>query len=334
MKTSTHKPQTSSSNIDLLYQHAASYRDSREFKELLDFCARFRTLSPYNAMLVQMQMPTAEYVLTAAEWKRKHNRILFPHARPILVLVPFGPVEYVFDLSETTHDPNEPKDLFEDMEFMDAVKAAQLTAERVPDEGTLNLLRENLNGYGIAVNETDALPEGRHAELVPDRSLKVSVATDAKKRRRVECDSRFALHLDTQSPNEVRFAAVCHELGRLFCHHTGPAGERWWKPRNAEPEIEEFEAQTVTWLVCRRRNLANPDADYLERYFSHTATIPEISMDRILAATNEIEKMLAPMHFKRGYLFKYDADFKALLQQTKKPLPALTEEAAELMTEA
>ena len=87
--------------VDLLFQAVSSYSKCKEFKSLLAFCARFKHLSPYNAMLVQMQRPTATYVLTADEWKNKYNRVIKPDARPMIILVPFGPVDFVFDVYDT-----------------------------------------------------------------------------------------------------------------------------------------------------------------------------------------------------------------------------------------
>ncbi len=49
-------------NIDELQFLVRSYRNSQEFKKLLEFVGRFNYLAPYNAMLVQMQKPGATFV--------------------------------------------------------------------------------------------------------------------------------------------------------------------------------------------------------------------------------------------------------------------------------
>ena len=88
------------SKLDILFSEVKAYRKSKHFAELLGFCAKFKTLAPYNAMLVHLQRPHARFVLTPSEW-RKYNRKVRAHARPLVILVPFGPVDFVFEIQDT-----------------------------------------------------------------------------------------------------------------------------------------------------------------------------------------------------------------------------------------
>lgn len=56
-------------NIDELQFLVRSYRNTQEFKKLLDFVGRFSYLAPYNAMLVQMQEPGATFVFNGKNGK-------------------------------------------------------------------------------------------------------------------------------------------------------------------------------------------------------------------------------------------------------------------------
>lgn len=87
--------------LDELVSNALAYRTGPELRELLDFSCRFPHLAPYNAMLLHVQNPGIRYALPPAYWKREFKRRIKPGARPYVVLIPFGPVRFVFDLSDT-----------------------------------------------------------------------------------------------------------------------------------------------------------------------------------------------------------------------------------------
>ena len=75
-------------------------RSSEHFKAILKACTRFSNLAPYSAMLVEMQRLGLMYVLTKDQWDNRYNRVLNPNARHLIILVPFGPVEFVFEIGD------------------------------------------------------------------------------------------------------------------------------------------------------------------------------------------------------------------------------------------
>lgn len=87
--------------LDELFLSVGTYRRSREYRELLDFLRRFPALSPYNAMLIHVQRPGCRCLLTASKWWKLYQRKVRPGARPLVILRPFGPVAFVFDVSDT-----------------------------------------------------------------------------------------------------------------------------------------------------------------------------------------------------------------------------------------
>ena len=76
--------------LDELFQFALRYTSSKEFQDLLNFAARFRWYSPFNALLAHIQMPGASYVAPAYRWARDYERRIRPGARPIVLLQPGG----------------------------------------------------------------------------------------------------------------------------------------------------------------------------------------------------------------------------------------------------
>src|SRR4051812_33671097 len=63
--------------LDELFQVARHQRSCGAF-ELLRFVARFRLYSPFNAMLVHLQMPGATFVAPAHRWARDYGRRIKP----------------------------------------------------------------------------------------------------------------------------------------------------------------------------------------------------------------------------------------------------------------
>src|SRR5208282_903912 len=94
--------------LDELFHHAARYRSSASYRELLDFVARFRSYAPFNAMLVHIQMEGARFVAPAHRWAKEYRRTIKPGGRPLVILQPMGPVMFVFDVADTDAGPNAP----------------------------------------------------------------------------------------------------------------------------------------------------------------------------------------------------------------------------------
>ena len=95
-------------SLDELFTLTLQYKTSRAYYDLLQFVARFRKYSPFNAMLVHVQKPGARYVAPPNRWLRDHGRRIRPGAHPLVILQPMGPVMFVFDVSDTESLENAP----------------------------------------------------------------------------------------------------------------------------------------------------------------------------------------------------------------------------------
>ena len=87
--------------LDQLLTDSKLYRQSKDYKELLDFVVRLRNFAPFNAMLLQIQKPGLSYAASASDWWARFKRKPKPNARPLLILWPFGPVALVYDVMVT-----------------------------------------------------------------------------------------------------------------------------------------------------------------------------------------------------------------------------------------
>lgn len=291
------------SQIDLLFQNVGKYKKSAEFKELLQFCKKFKMLSPYNAMLIHIQKPGSKYVLTNEKWTKKYNRRPKKNARPMIILVPFGPVEFVYDIGDT-----------DDMGGNLFQSIPQDITDPFMVHGHLDVrlyetILFNLQYYGIAISPFMA--GNSYAGNITYNSVPFKLDVQFKKRPKLYMtwDVRYIISLNSNAKREEAFGSLIHELAHFFCRHL-PSYNKSWITRNRSKNEEEFEAETVAWLVCERIGLKTRSDTYLSGYLGNNDEVPDISIESIFKAVCEIEKMLLPMSVKDGFLYKFDEEFK------------------------
>ena len=271
--------------LDDLFSNARKYKSSKEFGELIGFIARFRFYSPFNAMLIHIQMKGATYVAPAHRWNRDYRRRIRAGARPIVILQPMGPVMFVFDVIETEPLPGAPP-------LPPAVnRPFEVRHGKIGPE--LKRTIENSKRDGISVIERKAgaqsagsiqgVPPGGHLEVVTRLRPEVQCA---------QVPRWYDLVLNSNLSPEARYATLVHELAHLYCGHLGTPNTQWWPDRRGlELPAREFEAESVCYLVCERIGISNPSEQYLALYLRKNEEIPAISFDRVMKAAGLIEEM-------------------------------------------
>jgi len=265
--------------LDKLFQEIGTYRKTKEFKELLDFVKKFPKIAPFNAMLLHIQKPGSNYVTSAAEWQNTFERLIKPEARPMVILRPFGPVSFVFDLSDTYGDKPFPKELLDPF----GVEG------KISDVEFKRMIR-NLKCDGILYSKADFGTDmaGMICNSAGGRETKIQNPT-----KEVWVKVLYDMVVNKNNEVETRFVTVLHELGHLYCGHLGSPDLKWWDDRRGLHKNErEFEAECVCWLVCERKGINNPSAAYLNDYLENNEYIPDISTDTILKAVSIIESMI------------------------------------------
>lgn len=291
--------------VDELFHSIGKYRRSSEFQVLLNFCRRFHYLSAYNAMLVQMQRPGATFVHTAGNWEKRFNIRVKQNANPLIILVPFGPVDYVFDIEDTE---GESKKL-----IPESILRPFKTKGTLPSS-TYKTLANNLKYYGIKL-ESVTFGSQQHARIERlDVTTYVDLPVKYKKDQYIiYLPEYYLISINNKSTKEEVFAALIHELAHFFCLHLSPVDRSWWDTRNLYLNEREFEAETVAWLICERIGIENPSAEYLSGYLDTDSQIPNISLETILKVTNTIEGLFAPQRIADGLLAKQDEEVKKQL---------------------
>ncbi len=288
-------------NIDELQFLVESYRKSEDFQKMLDFVGKFYYLAPFNAMLVEMQKPGARIVLKGKEWA-KYGRKVKPNAQKLITMRLFGPIQCMFDLSDTEAIPGHPES--EESEILERFDKMFKKTMGVIEKKTMDNLIDNLPSYGIYLDVSFNASNTYGGYI---KRYKHEIKVPLNKENSWRTDSQFLISVNrTQTPTE-QFHTICHELGHLFCHHHAYDPK---KERRLTLKEREFEAETVAWLVCKRHGVINPSEEYLATY-APEGEIPICSTDFILKAVTEIEKMLnGKVYAKKSLWYKEDDYFK------------------------
>ena len=83
-----------------LFLDALKTQPDTAFQEFLEFAQHFSGLSIYNAMLLRIQRPGAVAVASTSKWA-SIGRYPKPGVTPLVLLQPFGPVRFVYEMADT-----------------------------------------------------------------------------------------------------------------------------------------------------------------------------------------------------------------------------------------
>jgi hypothetical protein len=110
----------------------------------------------------------------------------------------------------------------------------------------------------------------------------------------VQVPLRFKLILNSNHSIETKYATLVPELAHLYCGHLGTPNEKWWPERRGLlHEVQEFEAESICHLVCRRLGVENPSKEYLANYLKNNekGNVPAISLECVMKSAGLIEQM-------------------------------------------
>jgi hypothetical protein len=276
--------------LDELLTLAGKYKTSQPYRELINFVARFRFYSPYNALLVHIQMPGATFVAPAHRWVQEYGRTVKPNARPLVILRPMGPVMFVFDVKDTEPGP-EARPLPREVEKPYEVRRGHVSGE--PEYTIENAKRD---GVRILVQKGGSQSAGSICMEDPGNPSSPLLFQTGRNRDGgpiyTPIPVRYNLVLNETLGREAIYASIVHEMAHLYCGHLGTPNEKWWPDRRGlEKAIREFEAESIAYLICKRLGIDNPSDTYLACYLKEDQEIPPISLECVMKATGLIEQM-------------------------------------------
>ena len=271
--------------LDELFTRAGKYSSSDAYLELMRFVGRFRFYSPFNAMLIFVQRPGAHFVCTTRRWRRDYHREIKIGARPIVILQPRGPILFVFDVSDTVPLANA-RPLPIGIENPFQVRSGKIGRQ-------LALTIENAQRDGVRVSECSDGSQwaGSIQRAVAGQHLE-STIVKKQTQNSTRVPLRFDLLLNGNLSAESRYGTLVHELAHLYCGHLGTPNDRWWPDRKNLGQIaQEFEAESVSYLVCARLGIDTASDEYLAGYLRRCPDTPAISLDRVMKSVWLLEQM-------------------------------------------
>lgn len=296
--------------LDNLFEEVRSFQYAREVKALFEYCRRMQHLSAYNAALVYTQQPGNRLVLSAKQWY-KENRLVKPNSRPLIILLPFGPVGFVYDISDT--EPMFGKDSDSERERLLDKYINHPYATKHNDlfgfKTELDNMEYNMSFFGIKYEMMRAGSAlGANIRVHYNSIIDVPIKKKGKPED-LKYNSYFWLGVNDKAEAAEELVSLSHELGHLFCHHLY-VDDKWWKRRKLEENSKEFEAESTAWLVCSRLGIDSRSVEYLSGY-KDDDQIPPVSFESIFRAVNQVENIIKQrLTYRDGYLYKYDRVFK------------------------
>ena len=108
----------------------------------------------------------------------------------------------------------------------------------------------------------------------------------------VDIQEAYELFLNERHSREAQYATLTHELAHLYCGHLGTPSAEWWPDRRGlDLPRREFEAESVSYIVCRRLGIDPASEEYLSGYLSPASETPDISLDAVMKAAGLIDQM-------------------------------------------
>lgn len=254
--------------IDRLFQDAIASDGASAFTEFIDFARRLSNLSVYNAMLVRLQRPGAAAVATEKRWGDM-QRVVRPGAIPIVVLRPFGPVSFLYEVSDTDGPPlpGEHANPFVAHGTLDEVEWGHILKHHRENSSTR--IEERNFGSLLAGN-------ARNLQAMPSKVPNLQ-------------QPEWLIQLNVNHDIPTRFATLAHEIGHIACGHCGADARGRWPDRSSLPyAVRETEAEAVSYLVCARRELAVASKDYLSDLIREV-DLKQVSLYAIFDAANRVE---------------------------------------------
>ncbi|GMW02283.1 MAG: hypothetical protein AMXMBFR84_34190 [Candidatus Hydrogenedentota bacterium] len=253
--------------LDQLFEESRLYTSSKDYLELLKFTKRLRNFAPFNAMLLHVQKPGLTYAASAYDWRTRFERKPKEHARPLLILWPFGPVALVYDVLDTEGKPL-PKDV------------ASFFASGSVSDKDIPLFLAKMKAKHISFESFDA-GDGRAGSI-----HRLTVSGDKK-------PSEYKVYANRNHTAPVRFVTIAHELAHLFLGHLGQDSylnipERP-RPNHAQAELE---AESVAYLVCTRNGVESKSETYLNDYVKANTTVESLDLYQVMRAAGQIETLL------------------------------------------
>lgn len=250
-----------------LYRQAVALRSPRDLDALLAFVTRFRRFSVFNTTLIHAQRPSATLLASAVQWARLEREIN-DSALPVIVLAPFGPVQFLFDETDTSGR---------------ALTEAESTALLAPGP----TLRANWEQTVEGARVLGVIVEAGQSPAQEPWTL-----SQHQDRGRARGEGRYVswqLSVDGSLDSDQRLLRLGHELGHVYCGHLGGHPNGAWRSRRDLCQAEQqAEAELTSILVCARAGRVGPPLPNLQQFMAANG-INTLDLGAVISAADLVE---------------------------------------------
>jgi hypothetical protein len=211
-----------------------------------------------------------------------------------VILQPFGPVLFVYDLPDTEPRSDEAEELPEKVTDPFAVEG------KLSEDTWTRTIQNCREKEKVAVRLTPNFHH-RHGGRAEGRPFQSGSKNPD--------DCTYHVLINEDLGLEERYGTLAHELGHLFCGHLGADDGAWWDACTSIDEHQkEIEAESVAYLACRRTGLHSVSERYLHWYAerpgkSSEDRLPPVRIRKVLDAVKYVESM-----GKDGFQSKRDVE--------------------------
>lgn len=261
--------------IDELIRRSWNHKNSNDFIKFFDFIAKFDHYSRYNTMLVYLQNKAVTFFGGTTYWRKKFKRSIKDNARPYIILAPGGPIMVVYDIFDTVGKETPEEFLKKGLGRKPNEVKGKLSADVV--KYAINMA----NHWGIKVYSK------------PLSYFNAGYITTI-------ISNKLEINLKEKQTNEENFSVLIHELAHLFLGHTGHK-ELFYKndkkkkitllQRRIQRSAEELEAETVSFLICKKLGLETRAAEYMAAYITGEDDLLQFSYENVIKISEKIESM-------------------------------------------
>lgn len=279
------KPSAARRSIDLMVRRALETGAASSVEDLLDQLSGIPDRALFNALLAVLQLPHATMLCTSQVWEEKWGRRIASEQRPVVLLYPFGPVELVFDISQTERTDRARRLPFNETPFaMDPIAEAGEAVARII---------AGVQDAGVkVVRARQGVRLAGKIRRVEDAGT-VTLAADHPTQARRAVPIRWVTALNDSHPPTEQLATLAHELGHLFCGHVGAdRGDAWPRRDVLDHTTREFEAESVARLVFRKIAPSVALPPYIERLIPPGQPMPDAGWTYVAQAADRVLALL------------------------------------------
>jgi len=279
------KNQIIAERVNDFFSQILALKASDTMKQYLDFCERAIEHSAFNNTLVFIQKPSCFYYATKSQWEKSFNRTIKNLAHPLLILFPFAPVEFVYDLEDTDGEPLPEDFIYWWREERDDVSKNTL-------ENLVSLCVE----LGIKIKIVSPSEYIKHYD---HKTFGVAFKHKLSKEHSIELHPRYA---DPDLLQET-FGILTHEIAHHLLGHLGEISvfirmkdgknqrvvvvkEYWDNDRG----VREIEAELTAWLVFAKLGIKKRSSEYLASWITERGA-RKVRINEVCKTVDNIYKM-------------------------------------------